>query len=188
MRPSMSIWTPRAWPSSGRNSEYGKLEPTISSVSQLVHQRPSSASCRAGRSSRCTNGRSSGSDRLAEQRLRHARAEQLRDLDDLVGRRRARPAPTSIATRSPALRISAARSQVAVAAGRRAAARSRRPSGSCRARAAAARPRPAPATSFGTMMHVTVRWPSAMRMRPVDEVADLRRRRSPSARTRARRP
>ncbi len=28
-RASMSIWTPRALPSFGRNSEYGKLEPTI---------------------------------------------------------------------------------------------------------------------------------------------------------------
>ena len=31
---SMSISTQRAWPSFGRNSEYGKLVPTISSVSQ----------------------------------------------------------------------------------------------------------------------------------------------------------
>jgi hypothetical protein len=30
-----SICTPRAWPGFGRNSEYGKLEPTISSVSQF---------------------------------------------------------------------------------------------------------------------------------------------------------
>ena len=36
MRASMSICTPRAAPSSGRNSEYGKLDPTISSVSQPV--------------------------------------------------------------------------------------------------------------------------------------------------------
>ena len=36
MRPSMSICTPRAFPSSGRNSEYGKLVPTINSVSQPV--------------------------------------------------------------------------------------------------------------------------------------------------------
>ena len=36
MRPSMSICTPRACPSSGRNSEYGKLEPTMSSVSHPV--------------------------------------------------------------------------------------------------------------------------------------------------------
>ena len=33
MRPSMSIWTPRAWPGSGRNSEYGNDDPTTSSVS-----------------------------------------------------------------------------------------------------------------------------------------------------------
>jgi hypothetical protein len=29
----MSICTPRAWPGSGSHSEYGKLVPTISSVS-----------------------------------------------------------------------------------------------------------------------------------------------------------
>ena len=33
-RPSMSICTARAWPKSGRNWVYGKLEPTVSSVSQ----------------------------------------------------------------------------------------------------------------------------------------------------------
>ncbi len=95
-------------PSSGRNSEYGKLEPTISSVSQsvissqlgLVPSRPIEP---------VTNGRSSGSDRLAEQRLGDAGAEQIGDLDRPRRRRRARPAPTSIATRSPALRTSAAR-------------------------------------------------------------------------------
>ena len=32
--PSMSIWTARAWSNSGRNWVYGKLEPTVSSVSQ----------------------------------------------------------------------------------------------------------------------------------------------------------
>src|SRR5919197_343661 len=30
----MSIWTPLAWPSFGRNSEYGKLDPTMRRVSQ----------------------------------------------------------------------------------------------------------------------------------------------------------
>ncbi|MGH2916495.1 MAG: thiamine pyrophosphate-binding protein, partial [Solirubrobacteraceae bacterium] len=34
IRPSMSICTPRACPSAGRNSEYGNAEPTIRSVSQ----------------------------------------------------------------------------------------------------------------------------------------------------------
>ncbi|SLI09471.1 Uncharacterised protein [Mycobacteroides abscessus subsp. abscessus] len=31
---SRSIWTARAWSNSGRNCEYGKLEPTITRVSQ----------------------------------------------------------------------------------------------------------------------------------------------------------
>ena len=34
--PSMSICTPRAWPNLGMNWVYGKLEPTVSSVSQCL--------------------------------------------------------------------------------------------------------------------------------------------------------
>ena len=33
--PSMSIWTAWAWSKAGRNWVYGKLEPTVSSVSQF---------------------------------------------------------------------------------------------------------------------------------------------------------
>jgi hypothetical protein len=33
--PSMSIWTARAWSKAGRNCVYGKLDPTVSSVSQF---------------------------------------------------------------------------------------------------------------------------------------------------------
>ena len=36
IRPSMSIWTPRACPGFGRNSLYGKLLPIISNVSQSI--------------------------------------------------------------------------------------------------------------------------------------------------------
>ena len=76
IRPSRSICTPRAWPSSGRNSEYGKLDPTINSVSQpiimsqlgLVPSRPIEP---------VTHGRSSGSAALPEQRLGRAGAQQL---------------------------------------------------------------------------------------------------------------
>src|SRR6266480_306164 len=57
--PSMSIWTPRAWPGFGSHSEYGNDEPIISSVSHsfisvhdgFVPSRPIAP---------VTNGRSSG--------------------------------------------------------------------------------------------------------------------------------
>ena len=35
-RPSMSIWTARAWSSAGMNCVYGKFEPTVSRVSQPI--------------------------------------------------------------------------------------------------------------------------------------------------------
>ena len=91
---------------------------------------PSSASCRAGRSSRSRTG-SRRARRLAEQRLGDAGAEQLRDLDHLV-RRASAPAPTSIATRSPAFRTSAARAQSASAGTTRGARVAERRSGWCR--------------------------------------------------------
>ena len=103
MRPSMSICTPRAWPSSGRNSEYGKLEPTISSVSQPIIMSqlgfvPEQAD-RAGDERQVV-----GHDRLAEQRLRDAGAEQSATAITSSAAPSA-PAPTSIATFSPAFRI-----------------------------------------------------------------------------------
>ena len=137
MRASRSICTPRALPSSGRNSEYGKLEPTISSVSQPL------ISSQLGRvPSRpiepVTNGTSSGTTARpssafatpapsrprpraprragAERALADEHRDALARVQDLGGAR-----------------------EVGVGRDDPRRARSRRPSGSCRARAAAAR-------------------------------------------------
>ena len=113
-------------PSSGRNSVYGKLEPTISSVSQLLHQLV--ARLGAEQADRAGDERQVvGQRRLAEQRLGDAGAEHARRPRSPRPSRAARPAPTSIATFSPAFRISAAALQVRVAAGRRAARRTPTP-------------------------------------------------------------
>ncbi len=73
----MSICTPRAWPGFGSHSEYGKLVPTISSVSQssimsldgLVPSRPIEP---------VTNGSVVGQRGTAVERLGDAGAEQRR--------------------------------------------------------------------------------------------------------------
>ena len=87
---SMSICTPRAWPSLGRNSEYGKLEPIISSVSHSVIISPARLGAqqadRAGHVRQIVRQNS-----FAEQRLGHAGAEHVGHLHDLVGALAARP-------------------------------------------------------------------------------------------------
>ena len=107
MRPSRSICTPRALPSSGRNSEYGKLEPTMSSVSQpiimsqlgLVPRRPIDP---------VTNGSSSGTAALPSSAFATPAPSVSATSTTSAPAPRA-PAPTSIATFSPSFRMSAAR-------------------------------------------------------------------------------
>ena len=158
----MSICTPRAWPSSGRNSEYGKLEPTISSVSQPFIS--SQLGSRAEQADRAGDERQVvGHDGPAEQRLRDAGAEPVARPRAPRRPRRARPGPTRIATFSPALRIVGRAAEVDVVgndARRRVA--DARVDGAVRARRLA-RPRSA-ARSFGTIRHVTVRCESAIRI------------------------
>ena len=107
MRPSTSICTPRAFPSSGRNSEYGKPEPTIRSVSQpcirsQLGRVPSSPI------DPVTKGRSSGTAALPRSALATpAPSISATSMTSCAAFRA--PAPTSIATRSPALSTSAAR-------------------------------------------------------------------------------
>ena len=96
---------------SGRTRCRGSSMPTISSVSQS-----SSASCDGRVPSRpmppVVYGLSSGTARLAEQRLDDRRAEQLGDRLELVARRRARRARPGSTTFLPAFRISAARREL----------------------------------------------------------------------------
>ena len=146
---SMSICTPRAWPSFGQELRVGEARADHQQRVAARSSSRSSASCRAGRSSRSrTAGR-----RAATALPSSAFATPAPSVSATSTPRRSRrsaPAPTSIATFSPALRISAARSQLA-----RRAARSRgvdvadRRSASARARAAAPRRRPAPARRSG---------------------------------------
>ena len=174
MRPSMSICTPRAWPSSGRNSEYGKLEPTISSVSHscirsqlgFVPSRP----IEPGHEREVV-----GERRLAEQRLGDAGAERVRDLQR--PRRRRASAPCADEHRDLLARVQDLGGPLA---GRRRSARSR---GARVARARVHRAvrvgrlaaqRPTPARSLGMMIAVTVRSVERDPAGAVDEVADLR--------------
>ena len=186
MRPSMSIWTPRAWPSCGRNSGVGKARADHQQRVAVHHQVP--ARLGAEQADRPGDERQVVRDRgLAEQRLGDAGAEDLGDLDDLVGRARARPRrPAS----RPARRRSAPRPRAEVVARRArcAAARSRCPEwivpcarGGCSTASSSW-------TSSGTMMQVTVR--SAMRdaQRAVDQVAHLLGRRCTCGRIRGPRP
>ena len=123
----MSIWTARAAPSLGRNSDQGKPVPIISKVSQpfirselgLVPSRPIAP---------VTNGRSSGSTDFAEQRLGDAGAERSRRPAMTSSAASAAPAPIRIATFSPALSTSAALRRSASAGTIDAAANSRDPS------------------------------------------------------------
>ena len=102
----MSICTARAWPGSGSHSAYGKPVPTISSVSQssimsalgFVPSRPIAP---------VTNGRSSGTtarplSALATPAPSASATATTSAVAPLA------PWPTSMATRSPALRTSAA--------------------------------------------------------------------------------
>lgn len=103
----MSICTPRALPSFGRNSEYGKPDPTISSVSHsiirfqlgLVPKRPMVP---------VTQGRSSGSAALPKSAL--AQPAPSRSATAMTSSAAFRvPALISIATFLPAFSTSAAR-------------------------------------------------------------------------------
>ena len=106
MRPSRSIWTALTWPSLGRNSEYGKLEPTINSVSApcimsqlgFVPNKPMLP---------VQNGTSSGTAALPNSALATPapRASATAITSSVAC---SAPWPTSIATFSPALRMSAA--------------------------------------------------------------------------------
>src|SRR5436305_980445 len=103
---STSIWTPRAWPGFGSHSEYGNDEPTISSVSHsfirvhdgFVPSRPIAP---------VTNGRSSGTAALPSSAFATpAPSVSATSITSSVAC--SAPWPTSIATLSPLLRISAA--------------------------------------------------------------------------------
>ena len=105
--PAMSIWTARAWPSSGRNSAQGKVVPTISSVSQPA------ISSELGRVPSnpmlpVTKGRSSGSAVLPSSALAtpapRSSATSITSSAAPIA-----PAPTRMATRDPVLSTSAAR-------------------------------------------------------------------------------
>ena len=97
---------PRAFPSRGRNSEYGKLEPTMSRVSHsiirsqlgLVPRRPIEP---------VTNGRSSGTTALPSSALAIP-APSRSATSSTSSEAPSAPAPTSMATFLPALRTSAA--------------------------------------------------------------------------------
>ncbi len=103
---SMSICTPRAWPSFGRNSEYGNPEPIISNVSQslissqlgLVPSRPMEP---------VTQGRSSGSAALPSSALATP-APSFSAIAITSSVACSAPAPTRIATFLPAFSTSAA--------------------------------------------------------------------------------
>ncbi|CAM5713565.1 hypothetical protein SALBM135S_05003 [Streptomyces alboniger] len=105
----MSICTARAWSNSGRNCEYGKLEPTTSRVSQsriisyegLVPRRPMDP---------VTNGRSSGSASLPSSALATP-APRTSATSTTSARAPRAPCPISTATFSPAFRTSAARAR-----------------------------------------------------------------------------
>ena len=111
MRASRSICTPRAWPGSGSNSEYGKPEPIISSVSQpcisaslaFVPSRPIEP---------VTKGRSSGSTSRPLSALATPAPSRWAISSTSAAASRA-PWPIRIATRSPALSTSAARARSA---------------------------------------------------------------------------
>ena len=107
MRASRSICTPRALPSSGRNSEYGKLEPTISSVSQpIIRSQLGRVPSRPIEP--VTNGRSSGTAALPSSAFATP-APSVSATSTTSSAAPSAPAPTSIATFSPSLRMSAAR-------------------------------------------------------------------------------
>jgi hypothetical protein len=106
-RAARSIWTPRALSSSGRNSEYGKLDPIMNSVSHsainsqlgFVPSRPIDP---------VTQGRSSGSTALPSSAFATpapSRSATCATSSDAPSA----PWPTSIATFAPAFSTSAAR-------------------------------------------------------------------------------
>ena len=106
MSPLMSICTPRAWPSFGRNSAQEKPEPTISSVSHSsimfdeasVPSRPM-VPVLQGRSSASTNLPSSALAQPAPSFSATAMTSSTASTQ---------PAPISMATFLPSLRIEAA--------------------------------------------------------------------------------
>ncbi len=108
---SMSICTPRAWPGSGSHSEYGKPEPIISSVSQpciiaslgFVPSRPIEP---------VTKDRSSGSTSRPLSALATPAPSRTASSSTSAAASRA-PCPIRIATRSPLLSTSAARTRSA---------------------------------------------------------------------------
>ena len=96
IRGSMSIWTPRAWPSSGRNSDIGETRSDHKERVALDHHliaRPRAEQTDRPRDERQIIRQCS----LAEQRLGNTGAELVGGLDDLVSGVSA-PAPTRIAT------------------------------------------------------------------------------------------
>ena len=111
IRPSMSTCTPRACPSSGRNSEYGKLEPTISSVSQPVI-RSQLGFVPSKPIEPVTNARSSGSTAFPSSAFATP-APSSSATSTTSSAALSAPAPTSIATFSPAFSTSAASFEVA---------------------------------------------------------------------------
>ena len=106
--PSMSIWTPRAWPGFGSHSEYGNDEPIISSVSHsfisvhdgFVPSRPIAP---------VTNGRSSGTAAFPSSAFATP-APSVSAVSITSSVACSAPWPTSIATFLPAFRRSAAAS------------------------------------------------------------------------------
>ena len=81
----MSICTPRAWPSFGQELGVGEARADHQQRVAVLHQVPARLGAeqadRAG-----DEGQVVGQRRLAEQRLGDAGAEQVGDLDHLVGR------------------------------------------------------------------------------------------------------
>ena len=140
----------------------GKLLPTISSVSQsFIMSQLGFGAEQADRA---------GDERQVVGHARPCRAAPWRRRRRACRRprsprrpRAARPAPTRIATRSPALSTSAARCEVRVARARRAASVKPTPEWTVPCSRGGARRRRSSCRSFGTMMQVTVRSASAMR-------------------------
>ena len=102
----MSICTPRAAPSAGRNSAQGKPEPTISSVSHSAIM-SDEASVPSRPIVPVHQGRSSGSTALPSSALAHP-APSASATAITSSTASTQPAPTSMATLWPALRIAAA--------------------------------------------------------------------------------
>ena len=149
MRPSMSICTPRAWPSAraGTPSRGSWSRPSAACRSSSIRSQLGRVPSRPIEPGH--EGQVVGQRGLAEQRLRDAGAERSATCDHLVGgvqrplrRRASRPARRRSGPRRPGRRSAS----LGTTRGRDPA---RRSSGPCRARAAAPRPPRPPARRWG---------------------------------------